>query len=616
MSEGNERQNQRLNGSANYTRHPYYQQQYYAMSMPGIGQPAQPMYAMADPTQPGGYRWVYAAYHPQMMQYYYPYHPGMYTMSAGVGMDGGSPTTTGHSPLEHSQQGQTVSMSSSVSTNEENPPTSSNQLQVTISTAEEEPPSDDQIAPPPVPMTRKTSRGFLKDKSKWRLSRSGSKPSLAIDGIEDGEYMEMPPSPRIGVHKQSFSVSPRHCGSPFLPDEDFLSESVLKQPIPSVSETIPQRIFSKKSNIHLIDAIRIVSGELAEPSSSDAAALVVRLSELKTTMEIAMNVIESSSIEPSEALGLLNPANSKICYLNSVIQMLLPIAPLVQLMSLSLTHVGEGLEGDIPWTMAIARSLRMFFIPTPIGARLSLLTVPGMEFVVKELGGLGSQQDVGEALGIVIEKLHQEWKHRLVSASWIGGGRHNSPPVHLNEDSVIYKLFRGVKLVGNDMEMFTTIHLAPPATGTTSLVELLAQNFSKPNGLIHHAPPVLCIELSRHLTENQLTTSQSSVPFSGSLSFPAASCCTENVNPGRNYQLVGVVVRSGVYANSGHFWVAQCRNNKWSWINDTEVSPISDFTNEDQTDATNNLASKKLNAAHNWCLLIYADPTCSVTIHP
>jgi hypothetical protein len=564
--EGNEQANPRVPATPSYTNHPYYQQQqqYYAAMM-ASGQPM--VYAIPDPTQPGGYRWAYAQYPPHMMQYYYSYQQYQMPPTSGSNTtNSGSPSTS----MVHATQ-DPVDVPSS-----------------TVSECADTPESPDAPLPPPpapVALERKTSRGFLKDKSKWRLNRSGSKPSLAIDGIEDGEYLEMPPSPRLGVHKQSFCVSPRHCGSAFLPDEEHRSA------------------FSKTENIHLIDSIRMVAGELSRPTST---GLLERLSELETVMTVDLDVIEQPGADnlfssSTSVSGLLNPANSKICYLNSVIQMLLPIAPLVQTMSLSLTHLGEGQDACMPWTLAIARSMRLFFAPTSIGSRLSLLTVPGMDMVVTELGGLGSQQDVGEALGIVIEKLHQEWKHRLVTVPWDA-----SVPAHLHEDSIMYKLFRGLKKVGEEYEMFTTIHLAAaPSTNPSSLVDLLDQTFSSSSSEIAYAPPVLCIELSRHLSENQLTTSQTSVPFPGTLELG-----------GRRYNLMGVVVRSGVYANSGHFWVAQRRGNSWSWINDTDVNQIPEISQEDQNDASTNSISKKLNAAHNWCLLIYADPTSRVSIHP
>jgi hypothetical protein len=81
--------------------------------------------------------------------------------------------------------------------------------------------------------------------------------------------------------------------------------------------------------------------------------------------------------------------------------------------------------------------------------------------------------------------------------------------------------------------------------------------------------------------------------------------------------LIGVVVRSGVYANSGHFWVAQRRGrNKWFWINDTEVTECAGVDETDIEDSVRNSISKKLDASSNWCVLVYADVDCKIRFHP
>ena len=576
MADGSDRSDQRPS-NAGYTMHPYYYQQYYA-AQAGYAQPAVPgqqqLYPVVDPTQPGGYRWVHPMVYQQMMQQHM-----MYQQAAMMGQTAGgyyfpytsqstvSPTVTATS--SSSSRAEPVAESSPVS----DPPL---------------PPSSPKEAPPldALTLNRKTSRGFLKDKSKWRLNRLGSKPSLALDGNEDGEYMALHPSPM-----QGFSVSPRHCGTAFLPDDI--------DPCPKLKYT--------RSSLHLVDAIRIAAKELERPKDPE---LATRLTHLEEAMVVELNMT-MSQLDNNDVIGLLNPLHSKICYLNSVMQILLPIAPLIQVLSMSLTHADER---SMPWTVAIARSFRLFFRPC-MGVQPSLLTVPGMDSVITDLGGVGIQQDVAEALTIVLDRLHEEWKHRLVTKPWVDDANTGevTPSNHgLTEDSIVYKLFRGVKEVDGKLEIFTAIRLAPPMGGGMTLGELWVQTFRREKSQMQYLPPVLCIELSRHLSENKLTTSQSSVPFSGSLVVPL-ECC--GVDCGRKYELVGVVVRSGVYANSGHFWVAQRRGQKWYWINDTEVSECN-VTLEEQEDSVSDLISKKLDAASNWCILVYADVASKLTIHP
>jgi hypothetical protein len=601
MSDGNDRSEKRQPNSG-YNMNPYYYQHYYAAAVPtggysgaGMVQSQQAVYPVADPTQPGGYRWVYhpayVAAHGGMMAaatttqqqqgmpaYYFPYHPSYaahsyYPQQGFVQQEqsrvGGSPDTSSSSsssslqtsPPPQVAQGSPEVEESSVAGR---PPLSrTSSVPYARSTT-----GASSGVPEPLLLMRKTSQGFSRDQSKWKLSRSSSKVSLGVAcDTDDEELVNLPSSP---LRKPSLSVSPRHCGTEFLPDEPVYT----------------------KPNMHIVDAIRLRS--LVGETSFENPQLGERYLVLKKVMQVDMSMIDAIN---TQVVGLLNPVNSKICYLNSVVQILVPIAPLMQFMSLCLSHVDDQ---ELLWTRALARAFRLIFHP-PIGTHASLLACEGMGKCIDELGGIGNQQDVGEALCTVLDRLHEECKYREGE----------------NEDSIVYKLFRGIKRYGSAREIFTSIHLAPGASGgLQTLTDLLVQSFGKSNGCqLQQLPPVLCIELSRHLSENQLTTSQTSVPFSGSLCIPK-SCCSDEINVSRNYQLVGVVVRSGVYANSGHFWVAQRRGTKWFWINDTDVSDCAEVTEADQVDSVQNTISKKLDASTNWCVLVYADIDCKISIHP
>jgi hypothetical protein len=598
MSDGTDRQKAKSPQTPGYTMHPYYYQQYYmAQQMAGAGyvpvmaatngQYAYPMYAgVPQGTTPGAYYFPYP--HPAYMAHYQQY---AYQQAAASAASESAQATVKSSPSVEvsastiAESGQDIP-TASTDEPEPTPPTSSaapEQLPVLSRTTTLYRTSSTEDMEP-LPLVRKVSKSFSVDKSKWRLSRTGSKPSLAIDGTggEEGEDYDLPPSPLLG-RKPSLSVSPRHCGNPFLEE----------------SSSQGMKSFSKKE-IHLVDAVRMFAKELEMPIDSKFAE---RLEMLENASNIKMKVITETVC--GEVLGLENPINSKICYLNSVIQILVPIAPLGQLFSLSLSHGSAG-----PWTTAIGRAMRLFFRP-PMGVSPSLLNVGGMDVIIKELGGVGTQQDVAEALGIVIDKLHEEWKHTIRNQPWRPSKRGSSQH-GLEEDSIVYKLFRGIRSIGKQLEIFTQIHLAPPQGKCSGLVDLLAQTFDSE---LHYLPPVLCIELSRHLSENQLTTSQTAVPFSGTMKIPD-SCCTVECNQSqRTYELVGAVVRSGVYANSGHFWAAQRRGSKWFWINDTEVSEC-DVSPSEQGDRSDGLISKKLDAATSWCVLVYADPAAHIAIHP
>jgi hypothetical protein len=623
MTDGNERQKPKISQQSAYTMHPYYYQQYYLAQqmanggfipvMTANGQYAyHPMYAAAYQT---GVPMVQGAQSNPGTGFYFPYsHPAyaQYQQHMGyqhtVGSSEANGTSTKQSPTDSVDGASTMIDSPMLPAQDitsgtvEEIPTPESIQQVALSrtvSQHHDTPKHSRTSTiqrtnsmedmDPLPLSRKVSKTFSVDKSRWRLSRSGSKPSLAIDGTggDENEDWDLPASPLMG-RKPSLSVSPRHCGSEFLSDKEELPEQAKE----------PMRNFMK-TEIHLCDAVKMFAKEVEMPIDSKFAE---RLERLENAASIKMSVFTEAPV--GEVIGLENPVNSKICYLNSVIQILVPISPLSQVLSLSLSHGSAG-----PWTTALARAMRLFFRP-PMGIVPSLLHVGGMDLVLKELGGVGTQQDVAEALGIVLNKLHEEWKHRLRSQPW--KGRKEKATAGLDEDSIIYKIFRGVRAMGRNLELFTQLHLAPPGSSGNSLMDLLSQTF---HAELHHLPPVLCIELSRHLSENQLTTSQTAVSFSGTLQIPDSCCTTECNQRERTYELVGAVVRSGVYANSGHFWAAQRRGGRWFWINDTEVSEC-DITEVDQSDRSSGLISKKLDAASSWCVLVYADTKARVAIHP
>jgi ubiquitin C-terminal hydrolase len=620
MADGNDRPKSRQPQTPAYAMHPYYYQQYYA-AQPMAGTSYVPVVVPSGhqqinqagygwPMYPAGYQMVAGA--GAMPAYYFPYtHPAyaqyheQYAAAYQTQLQATSNPSTdnadqqinanaSHSasnplndsaPIENGSP-RIPSGSTSSASSFEDAVSSRVTPTLTRTTSFENAPPIDGMG-----LVRKSSKGFPKDKSRWRLSRTGSKPSLALDGTggDDEDVLVLPASPLMG-RKPSFSVSPRHCGNDFLPDaEDDLLRPILKP--------------FRSDQLHFCDALRVMARELEMPPGDK---LRDRFTILEEASKMKLQVFDVN-LSSNEVIGLQNPLNSKICYLNSLIQILFPISPLIQVLSMSLSHGAAG-----PWTSSIARAFRMVFHP-PLGLDASLLTVPGMDSLIRELGGVGTQQDVAEALGTVLDRLHNEWKHVLRKRLWEpNDGNEHTPSHHgLEEDSVVYKLFRGIRKINKQQEIFTGIHLAPPTSGGCKLIDLIKQTFRNE---LQYLPPVLCIELSRHLSENQLTTSQASIPFSGTMEVPK-SCCTEVCNSDRKYQLVGAVVRSGVYANSGHFWAAQRRGDKWYWINDTDVSDC-EVSCDDQADSVDGLISKKLDAASNWCVLVYADVDAKIAIHP
>jgi len=257
----------------------------------------------------------------------------------------------------------------------------------------------------------------------------------------------------------------------------------------------------------------------------------------------------------------------------------------------------------------------------------SLLSVPGVERLVNsEFGGVGQQHDTGEALGLILERMHSEsyWPLALPAGAQRGPG--------LDEDSIVYRLFRGQFAVDAALpsgerrfreEMFLTLQVAPTSAKRTDLLTLLTSTFRAPAAPVGESkriaalPPVLIVELSRHTSENKETMSQASVSFPGTLVLPSGclteECAARERGMSRRYELSGVIVRSGLYSNSGHYWVAQRRNEDWNWINDEEVTPIPTVTPAMVADSSRGLISSALEAGASWCLLVYIDQEATLS---
>ena len=347
------------------------------------------------------------------------------------------------------------------------------------------------------------------------------------------------------------------------------------------------------------------------PSRTKQLACTDSSLDLRTATTLSIGAVSVAGTCTFTPTGLRNPQHSKICYLNSICQVLLPVTALFTF----LTHTTFS-DPKQNWLRAVARIFGEFRSPA---GPFNILSFAGVERLVGESFGLGQQHDTGEALTFLLERLHAE-------SRWLLEGTiHPSRGPGLNEDSQIYRLFRGVfevdaVLPSNERrhrdEMFLTLQLAP-SKKTDTLVSLLSNTFIAATSTIgeskciSYLPPVLVVELSRHLTENKETMSQALVTFPGTLNIPES--CLSKQCEGREYQLSGVIVRSGVYSNSGHYWVAQRHDSDWHWINDEEVTPIKTVTETVMRDRTGVIATQ-LDAATSWCMLVYIDQLATVEI--
>ena len=441
-------------------------------------------------------------------------------------------------------------------------------------------------------LTKRRPMVFTKDRSRWVLKQPP--PEIAEPVSSKGPLSAWGTAlPAQVAHRSEVPVS-----SPKAPQAPSAAPSG-----PPLSKTAPS----------VVDALHVLCGSLPR-QQFHANALDELISYWRKPV-----AVESLNFQVK---GLKNSKQQNVCYVNSVIQMLVPIGGMAELLIRSVSDGKKGqkkiADDNHTWLRVLGSVLRWF---KEEGSG-DVLTCPGMEsLLIKEFGALGVQHDTGEALCAMLEGVHRELRWRLEGET---GG------LGLEEDSPVYRFCRGIVRVTELLpsgigrvrrEMFLTLQLAPIAKVRKSdLISLLIAHYGTGNGAegkqLHTLPPALFVELSRHTADNKLVMSQASIAFPGTLEIPSA-CFAPGRQPDTktNYQLSGVIVRSGVYSNSGHYWVAQRLNNSWNWINDQEITPIN-VSQEAQIDSTKNLISSALDVASSWCILLYIDQLAKVKFGP
>ena len=222
-----------------------------------------------------------------------------------------------------------------------------------------------------------------------------------------------------------------------------------------------------------------------------------------------------------------------------------------------------------------------------------------MQKLISEQFGENLQHDTCEALEIILENLHRETrldckacesqKSLAVAAGVVVG-----PGVY--ECSPIYGRFRGwMEVVGSrtQREMFLSLRVAPK--GKKPLAELLQESYS---GRVSRLPSVLLVEIARHSADGRQIMSQTGVGFDEVIDLSDLLISKEKEESTPLYRLQSVIVRSGLYSHTGHYWTIQKSPlQTWNLINDEVLTKI-------ELEGIRAISSE-LDAEHNCCLLVY-----------
>jgi ubiquitin C-terminal hydrolase len=277
--------------------------------------------------------------------------------------------------------------------------------------------------------------------------------------------------------------------------------------------------------------------------------------------------------------GLKNNANA--CYLNSVIQALLPISILMKLLS----HCQD--QEDKPFYSGLHQLCRVFHGPRAADARdVNVLIYLGE--IVETWSSIGSQQDAGEFFLYMLNGLHEEckWKEdkakeeQKLPGGWSQMGKQNrEKKVEVRqsgelEDSFIQRIFGGmtqstVKTKGKEsvsLEAFTMLALDISSDEVSDIKTAIGRiceeekipvtdgGKASKNVQFKELPNVLILQLNR-FAYNSATNStckvKKHVQFERTFRFESDWL----VNPGQNeeYSLYSVICHHGESADGGHY---------------------------------------------------------------
>jgi len=348
----------------------------------------------------------------------------------------------------------------------------------------------------------------------------------------------------------------------------------------------------------------------AAPSHDSPLELPEELRKFKSCLEYGVNNIGKAKYIRR---GMKNDANN--CYVNVVIQSLLPCSALMQLLS----HCALG-DPDRPFYTGMVRLCREFHnhnirsrhLANQQGEAFNLLLLPQAKDIISTWQSIGAQQDAGEFLFYMLNGMHEECKWQALSptenctggnatgsSSVAAGDETGEPEVQaeevrsagVHEDSPIVRIFGGIirsSVRSNDtqadsvsLEPFNHLILdisAPSVDSVWSALEACCGTEAVNEGQatkrlrFESLPKVLVVNLKRFLYNKDTASTQKitkRVDYEETLTFDR-SWVVDGVEP-PGYQLTAVICHHGDSANGGHYNAAVRYDADWYMYDDALV---------------------------------------------
>lgn len=302
--------------------------------------------------------------------------------------------------------------------------------------------------------------------------------------------------------------------------------------------------------------------------------------------------------------GMKNDANN--CYVNVVIQSLLPCSALMQLLS----NVSN--DNERPFYTGMWRLCKEFHSRRESEA-LNVLGLSQVKNIISTWQQLGAQQDAGEFLFHLLNGLHEECKWKIPeegkpsAQESAGGGEAGEgeaakseqvrPDVRSagdHEDSPIFRIFGGIirssvqakntKADSVSLEPFNGLILDISSTSVDSVWSALeaycgteAVNEGRATKRLQFkaVPKVMILNLKRFSYNKDTGCPQKirkAVKFEEKLSFDR-SWMVDELEP-QEYQLTAVICHHGDLVSGGHYNCAVRYNTDWYMYDDVSVRQI------------------------------------------
>mmetsp|Transcript_39871 Transcript_39871/g.112935 ORF Transcript_39871/g.112935 Transcript_39871/m.112935 type:complete len:345 (+) Transcript_39871:629-1663(+) len=312
-----------------------------------------------------------------------------------------------------------------------------------------------------------------------------------------------------------------------------------------------------------------------------------------------------------------NDANN--CYVNVVVQSLLPCSALMQLLS-------NCAQSDLerPFYTGMVRLCKEFHSKKQKTEALNVLRLPQVKEIISAWQALGAQQDAGEFLFYMLNGMHEECKWKVLppepsspsapprrrgssgasgeegasggggcgGSAWDGGGEVEVRSAGCHEDSPINRIFGGLiqsslrsVSTGADsvsLEPFNHLILDISSANVNSVLsaleahcreEVVDEGRSQKRLQFESLPKVLILTLKRFSYNKDTGCPQKikkAISYEERLAFDRSWLVDQTTEP-QEYQLTAVICHHGESANGGHYNAAVRYNQDWFMYDDALI---------------------------------------------